>query len=217
MAQSSIVKIPSTWFHLHHRMKANGKPMLHSEEHNFDIGFNSNLIFPNPAAKHFLCSICKGLPRYPYLLPKCGHVFCYECITNLQSTTQTNPTLPCPNCEISFDITEMVAIEMASDAQRNIYASFLVRCPYQCGYVSSPKAVIQHESWKCSKRPVKCTNLGCGLVLPDQEMEMHLEQCSHRYIFCDKCHLPKLVNNNAHECLTTESVSAKCIISYLFK
>ena len=211
MAQSTTVKIPTKWFLLSNRMKSNGKPILHSKEQNFDIGYNSSLVISNPTAKDFECSICKGLPRYPYILPKCGHVFCYECITNIQTTTQTNPTLQCPNCEMSFDITEMVALEMTSDSLRNIYASFEVRCPYHCGFVSSPNAMIQHETWKCIKRPVMCTNHGCGLVLPDYEMEIHLEQCSHRYIFCDNCNLPKVINNSGHKCLDKDIKFAKCI------
>lgn len=39
------------------------------------------------------CSICQDIPTQPYLLPSCGHTFCYSCI---KYWFQCNPT--CPIC-----------------------------------------------------------------------------------------------------------------------
>ena len=215
MAHSTTVKIPSLWFQLEDRMKSTGKPMLISEEQNFEIGFSSNLVISNPASKQFECTICKGLPRFPVELSTCGHIFCYECMSHLPWSNENNSSLPCPNCELSFHQTDAYGIELSSRALQNIYSSLDVRCPYQCGYVSSPKAMIDHETWKCTNRPVKCTSKGCDVILPDNQMESHFDECPERYIFCQNCRIPIKHSVTPHHCIPPNAQKLKCVsLSY---
>ncbi|TID30613.1 hypothetical protein CANINC_000768 [Pichia inconspicua] len=47
----------------------------------------------NDIVSQFSCPICQDVPTQPYLLPTCGHTFCYDCI---KSWFPCNPS--CPVC-----------------------------------------------------------------------------------------------------------------------
>ena len=53
---------------------------------------NISLILKN-LSNNLTCSICQDLPTQPYLLPNCGHTFCYSCI---KYWFHYNPS--CPIC-----------------------------------------------------------------------------------------------------------------------
>ncbi len=206
--------LPPELFLQHKRMKPNGLPILISSDSDCDTGFDTSLIVGYDEKSPFICTICKGLSRYPIELVKCGHVFCYECIAHDRASVDTSGVrIPkkCPNCRSSFKKYDIIHFEISSMALNQIYSSYEIRCPYQCGHISSPKAMIEHETWKCKFRPVKCTNKGCHLVLPDEQMEKHLETCLKRFVFCNKCRLPMMVNNKEHKCISPSRETVQCM------
>ena len=134
--------LPQSLFLQFHRMKSNGLPILISTDTECETGFDTSLIVGYNDKCPFICTICKGFPRYPNELITCGHVFCYDCISQIRSTIDDNGhRIPkkCPNCRSLFKTRDITPFEMISSALTNIYSSYDIRCPYLCGHVSSPK------------------------------------------------------------------------------
>ena len=211
--------LPPSLFLQYHRMKSNGLPILLSTDSECETGFDTSLIVGFNDKCPFICTICKGFPRYPNELIKCGHVFCYDCISQVSSTIDENGHRihkKCPNCRSVFKTHDIYPFELTSSALTNIYSSYEIHCPYLCGHVSSPKAMIEHETWTCKLRPVKCTSIACQMVLPDEQMETHLESCPKRFVYCTKCRLPMIVNNNEHKCVSPNRETVKCMIFITF-
>ena len=209
-----IIHLPSSLFFQHRRMKPNGFPILRSVDQECETGWDTNDVVEFQDKCPFVCSICRGFPRYPIELRECGHIFCYFCIAKVKrSTNETGIRLPkkCPNCRVYFTKYDIINFEMASAALRSIYSTYEIRCPYQCGYVSSPKAILKHETMDCKYRPVLCTSHGCHTVLPDEQMQQHLAECTKRFVHCNKCRLPMVVNNVNHKCIDANRESVKCV------
>ena len=209
-----IKNLPATLFLQHNRMKTNGFPILRSVDKECDSGFESNLVVGFHDNCPFICSICKGFPRYPIELSNCGHIFCYDCFSKIRSALDGNGqgiSKKCPNCRKIFSIYEIINFEMTSPALNNIYNSYEIRCLYKCGHISSPKAMIKHETMECKNRPVLCTSNRCHTILTDEQMQIHLDECTKRFVYCKKCRLPKIVNNKEHQCIDTNRDNVKCL------
>ena len=206
-----IIHLPSSLFFQHRRMKPNGFPIQRSVDQECDTGWDTNYIVEFHDKCPFICSICKGFPRYPIELKQCGHIFCYFCIAKVKRTNENGFPLPkkCPNCRVYFSKYDIVTFAMTSAALNGIYSSYDIRCPYECGHISSPKAMIEHETMECKHRPVLCTSHGCHKVLPDDEMQQHLVECTKRFVYCTKCRLPMVVNNKNHKCVDSNRESVK--------
>jgi len=206
--------LPPSLFLKYQRMKPNGLPILLSNDSECETGFDTSLIVGYNDKCPFICTVCKGFPRYPNELRKCGHVFCYDCISQVRSTIDENGhRIPkkCPNCRSVFKTDDIFPFEMTSSALNNIYSSYEIRCPYLCGHVSSPKSMIDHETWTCKLRPVKCTSKDCQIVLPDEQMESHLDNCPKRFVYCNQCQIPMRVNNKEHKCVSPNRETVKCM------
>ena len=184
--------------------KPNGKPLLRGNDYGlpaFETGFDVANVDGNPEKCLMVCSICLCVPRYPIELRRCGHVFCFLCILrNLNFASPSSGAL-CPNCKRSYLMSSIIEFNRTSQALQNIYNGFDVHCVYGCGHVCSPTAMLEHETWACPQRPVGCINEGCGRLLPDLEMEAHLEVCAKRSIYCYNCFLPQRFDGVGHNCL----------------
>ena len=189
--------------------KPNGQPILCSTQFgttNLECGFEpENVVLTGePESCPFLCSICKGLPRYPVEIKKCGHLFCSFCISRILRERLlhcfTIMTAACPMCKNHFSTPDVIEIGKTSKFLYNLYCAIDVRCTYSCGHICSPKAMLEHETWQCPRRPVKCPNTGCNYETPDEDMEHHLDVCPSRLIYCSICRLPKRASE-AHECI----------------
>lgn len=195
--------------------KANGKPIIRSNDYgatNFETGFDTAYVNGDPGKCLMVCSICLCLPRYPVELRQCGHVFCFLCVLrnlNYQPSRLESEGAPCPVCKVTYLMSSIVEFKRTSQALQNIYNGFDVRCVYGCGHLCSPKAMIEHEIWGCPRRPVGCIFDGCGELLPDQQMEQHLDTCQRRFVFCNSCMLPRRFNGTGHNCLTTACATLK--------
>jgi len=203
------------------RTKPNGQPILCSTGFgtaNLESGFPpENLVVPNgPENCPFICSVCHGLPRYPVEIKKCGHLFCSFCISRVLRERAlhcfTILTSACPMCKIHFSTPDVVEIVKTSKFLYNLYCAIDVRCTYGCTHICSPKAMLEHETWQCTRRPVKCPNSGCNYETPDEDMEHHLNLCPSRLIYCSLCRLPKRASES-HECIGALSSTIQLLIA----
>ncbi len=200
--------------------KANGKPIIRSNDYgvgSFETGYDTVNVSGEPEKCHMVCTVCLGLPRYPIELRHCGHVFCFVCITrtlNYGSPITNSPGAPCPCCKHTFLMSSIVEFKRSSRALQNIYNTFDVRCVYGCGRVCSPRAMLEHETWECTQRPVGCINDGCGVLLTDAQMEQHLVVCPRRFVYCNSCMLPRRLNGTGHNCLRTMRETLKGMQSF---
>ena len=185
----------------------NGCPALKSVDYNDGApqpGWSPAKIVGGGANCSFICSICRGLPKYPYELKACGCCFCLDCNkSKMASPKYEDETVetPCPNCKILFLSREIISFYVNSKALFRIYSGIDVKCEYGCGHVNSTTKMVQHEMWECKRRPVICPNIGCTSKLPHNEMKTHLKSCEHRLLYCTVCQLPKAVDEKEHECV----------------
>ena len=190
-------------------LNPNGRPVLrniHYGTERFEIGYDLSNVIGDVQRVNMQCSICLNFPRYPIELRRCGHVFCYLCVLrNISANMPRSYTegAPCPICKTDYFVSGIIPFGRSSQALLNLYNSFDVRCVYNCGNVSSPRMMHEHENWQCPLRPVACINHGCGAVLTDQQMMAHLDTCPLRSVYCNSCCMPKLHNSTSHVCPTT--------------
>lgn len=62
------------------------------------------------------CPICQDLPTHPYILPSCGHSFCYSCI---KSWLECNPS--CPICRKALNDKIPVLNQVVKGVVRGVY------------------------------------------------------------------------------------------------
>ncbi len=187
--------------------KPNGKPHLTCNDYldaKPQLGWSKDLIKGGANSCPFLCTVCRGLPKFPIEIKSCGDTFCFDCIRDLIRSATSGigyrATVSCPNCSCLFKPEDLEHFETRSRALYRVYTAIDVRCSYRCGFSSSTKSLIEHEMWKCPKRPVNCPN-GCFLTLPDSEMEAHIDICGERLVYCNKCRLPKMLSEKKHNCV----------------
>ena len=186
--------------------KPNGKPIIRSSDYGtpaFETGYDLANVIGNPERCLMQCGVCLCLPRYPIELQSCGHIFCFMCAMrtiNFQPMGYHSTGAPCPTCKSHYYISNIVDIKRSSQALLNIYNGFDIRCGYGCGQVCSPKLMMDHETWVCPRRPVRCIFDSCDTILPDTEMEAHLDECSQRLVYCNGCYLPRKLDGSDHSC-----------------
>lgn len=183
-------------------LKPNGFPVLKSTDYkdaDTTPGWAKEFIVGGANSCPFICTVCRGLPRYPIELQKCGCCFCEGCVYSILAI---NPNqAKCPNCSKIFDGRDIFGFHQLSTCLLRVYKAIDVRCSYECGLVASPPAMLLHESVRCSKRPVVCPHPGCKLTLTDAEMDVHIPLCEHRAIFCKRCRLPMPASQKKHTCI----------------
>ena len=186
--------------------KQTGQPILCTSQFGtceLESGFAPEKVINIAQHAHFICHICKGFPRYPVELKKCGHIYCRFCIfrvlreQNLRCFAMVNA--PCPLCKGEFGSSDVLDIKKTSVCLYNLYNSTDIRCTYGCTRICSPSAMMEHETWVCRRRPVLCPHSNCTYQAPDEDMDQHLEQCPRRIIYCHKCRLPKRASVE-HDC-----------------
>ncbi len=211
MAQSVTLSIAARLYQFRYddekvSVKPNGKPILKCSEHIngfFDKGYEpDNAININ---RKFVCTICLNIPRHPIELKNCGHVYCRGCISQVKMTNNDEWSTAqkiCPLCRTVFTEQHIINFDKGSKTLQKIFNEIVISCSFTCGRHLSIYVLNDHEMWLCPRRPVQCPNNGCGIVLPDQEMEEHLDICPKRYVYCSNCFLPRK-HDQQHDCVKT--------------
>ena len=80
----------------------------------FEMGFEEELV-DGGLDNVSMCAICRGFPRHPANIDKCGHLFCEKCIKKhfTQRATSQHPWItvmvaPCPTCMQPFRMGEIL-------------------------------------------------------------------------------------------------------------
>lgn len=194
--------------------KPNGQPILQCTQYGsteFEVGFAPEALQlvtsdSNPESScKFICSICKGIPRYPTELRKCGHLFCSFCIHHTLRQRGNigiaTVSAACPMCKRQFTLGDICEIESSSRFLFRLYTELDIRCTHGCSHTCSPPAMLEHETWQCRRRRVRCPNSACNHESSDEDMERHLETCQQRIVYCTGCRLPKRVSDVTHDCI----------------
>ena len=203
-------------------IKKNGIPILKSisfRPSDFPVGWGIDNIVGDFDKCQYICGVCQGLARIPMEISKCGHCFCEYCILEFIKHNKCNMEfrgLLCPYCKQLFMISSCSHFEKISNILFKSYNKNLVRCIYECGKSYDPERMNQHECWICPNRPVVCPNLNCKIILPDSEMEKHLNVCEHRLNYCKLCRLPKLWNDWNHNCNKEFTITIESNIFNIF-
>ena len=179
----------------------------------FNIGFTNNNVVGGTEKLSFSCKMCYGLPRDGIELRDCGHTYCRPCIDaelRLKDPYSLSVTFACPYCRSPFMKSEIIELGKTSKHLLGLYIAVDVRCAYGCGFVSNPSGTVEHERWKCTRRPVACPNFSCTSTLTAEAMDAHLEVCQNRLVYCALCMLPHLANSR-HECVEDLQETINCV------
>lgn len=153
----------------------------------------------------YQCPICQLVARHPIQVPCCKHWYCCFCFlqyTELSvSRGQNTGTIKCAYCRGEFYI-EQTFRAAVSEERITLYNSLMVLCPYNCGYRGHPAFVCDHQWFHCSKRKIKCPNIGCERIDKAENILAHFDQCIDAHINCPSCGLPvRLTNFMTHNCI----------------
>ena len=190
------------------RKMPNAIPCVEAGTHEYEMGFPADSAINLEPDSDFLCGICKGVPRNPIELSKCGHFFCNTCIlVNLRYRGTYGcgrlSQAPCPLCRILYDATTTRSIDELSSTLRRLYNNIKIKCPFGCEVISHPRQIDEHQLYHCPKRKIHCPNYQCAVILPAAEMETHYAECERYRTYCPSCFLPVLGSNySAHNCQT---------------
>lgn len=127
----------------------------------FTGGTESNLFEDPEMASSLECHICLMVAREPWdhLGPRCGVLFCGECLQNLLATTPTH----CPLCRVEIESLVRPAKPQIADTIEKLRR----RCAKNCGFVDRNKQVTEHEK--------NCTHVGPMRTGPTRESLLQLE------------------------------------------
>jgi len=114
----------------------------------------------------YVCEICLELLKNPVNLVPCGHVFCEQCVVNLET---------CPSCR------ERIQQTTPALKLREAINGLPVKCV--CGYVVRREDLAAHSA-TCPNVKVACPNK-CGETFVKSQLESHKKQCLNRPIRCE--------------------------------
>ena len=86
---------------------------------------------------------------------------------------------------------------------QRVYATRLIRCPFDCGFQGCVFQVDEHQAYLCPLRTIRCPHEGCNVQDRADTLERdHYPTCPQRREHCEHCQLPVLVaERDEHNCL----------------
>jgi len=147
----------------------NAKTMKH---HGIHISRVQNNDYLDSLKDIYKCNICFKIMINPSDCDKCGHSYCFDCISDSQ----------CPfNCE-------NYSIRPSSIGIKLILNNLFFKCENEgCSESIQYNSVISHDS-QCEFRVIKCPNLNCGISLTRKNLQNHIEkECKYTIEKCRFC------------------------------
>ena len=183
------------------RQFPNKVPTVLAGRGDFESGYSIDNVEGLSNYTYILCSLCKKVPRQPYELDICGHLFCRSCLLKLEITNQQFGQ--CSVCDKEALCSTKLLSKKQPTALGRIFHSLLIKCKHGCGYKSGPMELEEHELFGCDLRPIKCPNPGCEVVLPAQHLiTEHFQTCKCYHVFCKGCFLAVSISElHTHDCL----------------
>lgn len=137
------------------------------------------------------CPICQAPMQDPWMSKTCEHFYCYECILQHLTGSETPGTCPCDRSPLRLDL------DQPNEKRQLVAAPRLVKLlcdelPVRCTSSSTCKWIGQRSHWQrhydhdCLRRPVDACPNECGYS--GKDLEKHLrEQCPKRKVECQAC------------------------------
>ncbi|KAK6185467.1 hypothetical protein SNE40_007693 [Patella caerulea] len=164
------------------------------------------LKFVEEPISHLRCPICKKCYKEPVINISCGHTFCKRCTNTLQT---------CPIDSLPCDIGKLVVnrLVVGQIDELFIYCPFglilqndeWVVDPSGCPEKFPLGSLDQHKA-QCQFVPVLCPNNGdCGMF-KSQDLNGHMQQCSHTKCpnystGCEFRGIPSAVSTHVADCV----------------
>jgi hypothetical protein len=171
-----------------------------------------DLVVSHPDSRFFsesywVCSLCRGVPRFPIILEACSHCFCLPCIKThiviAGRLLEHGNEATCPNCREVYDSRAIIPYDCWQQLGKCAFNSVQVRCPAtECEFVGSVAHLLKHEKTKCLQRKVACPGAYCTYIGTVSELEStHIIACEKVMVNCLQCGLPWLYSKrNLHNC-----------------
>lgn len=123
-------------------------------------------LHPAEVPEDFLCPICLALPRDPWTVKRCGHVFCKGCIQQSFSTQEkAGWDRSCPICRSDCSREhDLVSLKTESPLSFRIWSKIAVKCEHYdegCKWTGSISDYESHYK-SCPCRPNQNNNKKCG-------------------------------------------------------
>lgn len=132
------------------------------------MGYDLNR-FEGEVDEELLCLICSGVLENPVQAPVCEHAFCSACIQEWLKRQST--------CPVDRQVITSSQLQAVPRILKNLLARLTIQCcnvEFGCSAWVKLDALNAHltECEHNPKRPVHC-DLGCGLVIPLDEINQH--------------------------------------------
>ncbi|KAK6629092.1 hypothetical protein RUM43_002909 [Polyplax serrata] len=132
------------------------------------MGYDINR-FQGEVDEELICPICTGVLEDPLQAPSCEHAFCRSCINEWVSRQ--------PTCPIDRMAITSAHLRPVPRITRNLLSRLNITCDnilHGCAAVLKLNVLASHleECEHNPKRPLPC-DLGCGLVIPKDEIKDH--------------------------------------------
>jgi hypothetical protein len=160
----------------------------------------------------YVCSICRGVPRQPVILTRCGHIGCCRCMMDnikLRSGIVKDCS-PCPVCRRIYRREECIPFEKWQLLAQAVFKAIRVRCPSvcpegkPCEFVGSIMDLTAHERNECPHRVIKCPNHDCDVMAEECKVRKHFPRCPSLAVHCSTCRLPVLWSARDKHCCIRE-------------
>uniref|UniRef100_A0A1I8GFH6 RING-type domain-containing protein n=1 Tax=Macrostomum lignano TaxID=282301 RepID=A0A1I8GFH6_9PLAT len=151
-------------------------------------------LFTSQVKSFLLCRICRNVLRNPVLNKKCGHSFCFNCL----SKTDNEGYNACPEDPDSVpDADCVVPNRSREDGLNELHLRCLYRYAFERIITSNSNSMDATESatqtvsidslLPCLSRPLRWDEAGCDAEVTLGELNNHLSSCEHRWVACKDC------------------------------
>ncbi len=173
------------------------------------------------------CVVCHAVAREPVEMPCCEGWFCSLCFLILAEKNPptvsyepvarfgfkpdpvplANPVAhfskKCTRCTQNFCYFEVRNYHQIKKDRRAKYQQLMVECPNQCGLIGHPNQIVEHQTFYCKKRKVRCPNFQC-VEAPKKikKIREHFATCKLKRFHCKTCGwaVPE-AEKDGHKCL----------------
>ena len=144
------------------------RDIVNAGDRELEEGFDGD----SATSKGFYCTICQGIPRVPYQLKRCGHIFCRLCITQYSGDQRI---CHCPNCRHKYSLIMTKEFIQMSRVMKAHFRSLSVLCPNKCGFNGNPGRVDHHQKHESSThaRVSECELSRSAASLHDDRTSLH--------------------------------------------
>ena len=134
------------------------------------MGLDKQRLVDPTRGEDLLCAICRGILDGP-CMPRCGHVYCADCLWSVGEAAGDSEPILCPECRSPFRLADVMP---ASFRLFFIIGQLEVRCAFAgCNEVRYYADISHHENI-CSQRPITCRWALCNARMEQFRFGAHI-------------------------------------------